>query len=286
MQEIASHVYIENSYPGVTLGAINWPHGLILIDAPFRAEDARSWRSALLNLGGGVERLLINLDSHLDRTLGARAMDCTVVGHEKTASIFAERPLTFKAQPGEGGAEWELVNGLGSVRWAPPEITFSHRLQIEWDSSPILLQHRPGPTAGSIWVELREQQVIFLGDAVMPNQPPFLASADLPAWVETLRVLEQPQYANATLISGRGGVVLMEDVHRQIEVLSRVQNTLEELHRADAAPEQTLSLVDELLSGFRFSGEYRNLYRQRLVGGLIQYYRAKFCPSPETHASP
>jgi len=44
--------------------------------------------------------------------------------------------------------------------------------------------------------------------------------------------------------------------------------------------------VDELLSGFRFPGEYRNLYRQRLVGGLLQYYRAKFCPASETHASP
>ena len=77
MQELAHHVYIETGYAGVTLGAINWSHGLVLIDAPFRAEDARSWRSALLNLGGGVDRLLVNLDAHFDRTLGVRAMDCT-----------------------------------------------------------------------------------------------------------------------------------------------------------------------------------------------------------------
>ena len=73
MQELAPHVYIETGYAGVTLGAINWAHGLILIDAPFRAEDTRSWRSNLLNLGGGVDRLLVNLDAHFDRTLGARA---------------------------------------------------------------------------------------------------------------------------------------------------------------------------------------------------------------------
>ena len=73
MQEIVPNVYIETGYAGVTLGAINWPHGLVLIDAPFRPEDTRSWRSALLNLGGGVDRVLVQLDAHPDRTLGATA---------------------------------------------------------------------------------------------------------------------------------------------------------------------------------------------------------------------
>ena len=98
MQEIAPHVYIEPGYAGVTLGAINWPHGLILLDSPFRQEDTRSWRSALLNLGSGAERMLVNLDAHFDRTLGTRAMDCTVVGHEKMAQAFRNRPVTFKTQ--------------------------------------------------------------------------------------------------------------------------------------------------------------------------------------------
>jgi len=115
MQEISEHVYIERAYPGVTLGAINWPHGLILIDSPFRPEDVRAWRASLLNLGGGVERLLVNLDVHADRKLGARAMECTVVGHEKMAHVFRNRPVTFKAQGNETGAEWEQYNGLGSI---------------------------------------------------------------------------------------------------------------------------------------------------------------------------
>ena len=42
MQEISPKVFIETSYPGVTLGAIDWTHGLILVDAPFRPEDIRA----------------------------------------------------------------------------------------------------------------------------------------------------------------------------------------------------------------------------------------------------
>ena len=143
MQELAPHVYIETAYAGVTLAAINWSHGLILVDAPFRAEDTRSWRSALLNLSGGVDRLLINLDAHFDRTLGTRGMDCTVVGHEKAALVFRNRPVTFKAQGNETGADWELCNGLGSIRWAPPEITFSERMMIHWDNKPLILNTTP-----------------------------------------------------------------------------------------------------------------------------------------------
>ena len=148
MQEIVPNVYIETGYAGVTLGAINWPHGLVLIDAPFRPEDTRSWRSALLNLGGGVDRVLVQLDAHPDRTLGAKGMECTVIGHEKMLQVFRNRPVNYRPPSVDTGAEWELHNNLGSVRWAPPEITFSDTMEIHWNQSPLLLEHHPGPEQG------------------------------------------------------------------------------------------------------------------------------------------
>ena len=51
MQELAPHIFIETAYPGVTLGAINFPHGLIMIDAPLRPDDIRLWRATLFNIG-------------------------------------------------------------------------------------------------------------------------------------------------------------------------------------------------------------------------------------------
>ncbi|MDP2994037.1 MAG: hypothetical protein Q8N46_02825, partial [Anaerolineales bacterium] len=94
MHSIATDIYIDDQYPGATLGVIYLTHGLIQIDAPPSPEDGRAWRAALLNLGGGSERLLVNLDAHPDRTLGARAMDCTIVAQEKTAHVFRTRPTT------------------------------------------------------------------------------------------------------------------------------------------------------------------------------------------------
>ena len=158
MQEIANNVLIEDQYPGVTLGVIVTNRGLIQIDAPPSPEDARSWRASLMNLGGGLERVLINLDAHPDRTLGARAMDCTVIAHENTALTFRTRPGAFKAQGEETGSDWESITGLGSIRWVPPEISFGEHMALYWNDSPVLLEYHPGPSNGSIWVHLPKEK--------------------------------------------------------------------------------------------------------------------------------
>jgi hypothetical protein len=272
MQEIAPHVYIENAYAGVTLGAISLPLGLILLDSPFRQEDTRSWRSGLLNLGGGVDRVLVNLDAHFDRTLGTRAMDCTVAGHEKIAQAFRNRPVTFKTQASETGAEWEQYNGLGSIRWAPPEITFTERMQIYWDEAPVSLESHPGPGTGAIWAVLPGSQVIFVGDAVVANQPPFLANADLPAWITALQSLLDAQYQNFLLVSGRGGLVTHDQARSQLNFLEKVHNQLEGLSKQNAPVEDAVALAGELLSEFDPAGPRQTQYQQRLQWGLRQYY--------------
>jgi glyoxylase-like metal-dependent hydrolase (beta-lactamase superfamily II) len=273
MQEIYSGIYIESSYIGVTLGAINLAHGLLLIDAPPRPEDVRSWRASLINLGGGVDRLLVNLDAHIDRTLGARSMESTIVAHEKTAQVFRNRPTAFKGQDVETGAEWELCTGLGSIRWSPPEITFSQRLMIHWNEMPVILEHHPGSQPGAVWVILPESSIIFLGDAVMLNQPPFLASADIPAWIESLNTLLLPNYQNYMLVSGRGGLVTIERVRAQIRYLETIQARLDGLAEQKLPPETTESLIPELFSEYQGLNSVRQqLYHQRLRWGLNHYY--------------
>ncbi len=276
MQQILEHVYIEQAYPGVVLGAITTPHGLILIDAPFRPDDIRAWRSALLNLGGGVERLLVNLDVHADRTIGSRAMECTVIGHEKMAEVFRNRPMTFKAQGADTGADWEYHNGLGSVRWAPPEISFTQRAQIYWGDEPLLLEYHPGPAAGAIWAILNHKRVIFLGDAVVVNQPPFLAGADIPNWLDSLQYLLSQEFQNHLLINGRDGLITQKHVRQQIDFLKIVQGKIEHLGSRKGEPGETAAWIPELLGRLEFPQERKMQYTQRLKWGLEQYYNRHF----------
>jgi glyoxylase-like metal-dependent hydrolase (beta-lactamase superfamily II) len=278
MQAIAEDIYVEDQYLGVTLGAINLPHGLVQVDAPLSPEDGRAWRAALLNLGGSSERLLVNLDAHPDRTLGVRAMDCTVVAQEKAAQVFRSRPSTFKAQGDETGAEWESIPGLGNVRWAPPEISFSHEMTIYWGEAPVLVEHHPGPSAGASWVILPEARVVFVGDVVVRNQPPFLAGADLQTWIETAKILLSPAYRGWLVVSGRGGLVAAEVIRLQVEYLQQVLHKLDRLADKKSPPESLDNLITPLLSGFKIPNQRQHQYTQRLRYGLYHYYMRHYRP--------
>ncbi|MFM8370244.1 MAG: MBL fold metallo-hydrolase [Chloroflexota bacterium] len=271
MQEITKNIFIEDQFLGVTLGVIVTPRGLIQIDAPPSPEDARSWRASLMNLGGGIDRLLINMDAHPDRTLGARAMDCTVVAHEKTAYIFRTRPSTFKAQGEETGADWESIPGLGSVRWAPPEISFVDQMTLHWGSSPVMLEHRPGPSNGSIWVHMPEEKVIFVGDMVMKNQPPFLAGSNLKAWLESLDLLLESDYKGYTFISSRGGVVNTSVIKAQYDFLKHVHDKLNKSTSKKPNPAAVEKLVTSLLTWFKAPSARQKQFAQRLRYGLMHY---------------
>ena len=271
MQEITNNIYIEDQFLGVTLGVIVTPRGLIQIDAPPSPEDARSWRASLMNLGGGIDRLLINLDAHPDRTLGARAMDCTVAAHEKTALIFRTRPSTFKAQGEETGADWESIPGLGSVRWAPPEISFLDQMSLHWGTSPVLLESHAGPSNGSIWVRMPLEKVVFVGDMVMKNQPPFLAGSNLKAWLESLNLLLESEYKGYTFISSRGGVVTTAVIKAQYDFLKHVHDKLNKSTSKKPNPAAVEKMVATLLTWFKAPAARQKQFAQRLRYGLLHY---------------
>jgi len=283
MDAIAKNVYIEERFPGVTLGVIVQSRGLIQIDAPPAPEDGRAWRASLMGMGNGHERVLINLDSHPDRTLGVRAMDCTIIAQEKTARAFQNRPNTFKAQGDETGANWESIPGLGSVRWAPPEISFVSKMSLHWSDTPVILESHPGPTEGAIWVILPEEKVVFIGDAVVKGQPPFLAHADIPSWLESLDYLQGGDFKGYTVVSGRDGSVSPQAIRSQYDFLKKLNAKIEKLGaKKSAAANITDKLADQVLKEFKAPVAKSRQYSQRLRYGLRNYYARHYVSASRT----
>ena len=272
MEALSEHIFIEDQYPGVTLGVVSHSRGLIQIDAPPAPEDSRSWRAALMGLSSGPDRILINLDSHPDRTLGVRAMDCSVIAHEKTAQAFRNRPSTFKAQGDDTGASWEAISGLTGIRWVTAEISFTHSMTMHSDNTSILLESHPGPNQGAIWVIFPEEKIVFVGDAVLKNQPPFLANADIPAWLETLALLQSKTYRDYTVVSGRGGVVNTVLIKSQVVFLKEALKKIEKLSTKKQAADMIEGLIQPLLLNFKAPAARQKQYAQRLRYGLKHYY--------------
>lgn len=279
MQSVAPGIYYENTYPGVTLGAVIMPRGTLMIDAPLRAEDARTWKSVLLTQSRGTHRLLVNLDGHTDRALGVRHIDSTLVAQKNVLQAFENRTSVFKGQSTGSSAEWENYPEVSGTRWSLPSITFSNRLDLHWgEDTETIIEHHPGPSYGSSWVSIPSEKVVFIGDAILLNQPPFLAMADLPSWINSISELRSPRYRNYTIISGRGGPISIEYVRAQHEQLKSLHKNLEIMAERGAAPVDTGSLIQPFLSKLDFPPALKNAYEQRLRYGLEQYYLRIYYP--------
>lgn len=285
MQEIEQGIYINDNYPGILLGALISSHGALLIDAPPHPDDGRSWVSIVRNLGNGTNRLLVSLDAHADRAIGLRAMETPVMAHLATAQSLENRPAVFKGQNADSGSEWELCDGLSGIRWGKPNLTFTDQAIIEWGDQTFLMEHHPGPSPGASWLIAPELGVVFIGDAVTAKQPPFLAEADIDAWVDTLDVLLNKPYKDYMLISSRDGVIELGDVREMRRFLKEVQKRLERFYSRSAEPDEILSTVDNLLTRFDFPPERHAFYVNRLNFGLREYYIRHYFPESEEDES-
>jgi glyoxylase-like metal-dependent hydrolase (beta-lactamase superfamily II) len=271
MQEIAEGVYIENSFAGVVLGAVSMGSGLLMIDAPIFAEDARLWRSSMMNFSSVGNRLLVSMDAHHDRSLGLRNMECRLIGHESLREEYRSRPVSIKAQIQDTGAEWEELNGLGSIRWLVPEITFDDHLWLQWGERPVRLEYHPGPAIGSTWAVVPSAEVIFIADTVVADMPPFLYQADIPQWIESLEVLKSV-YKGYTMVSGRSGIVRSRDVDAQIRFLEKADNCLKRALRRKNGVNDLDSVVNRLMNEF----PEKTIYQKRLAYGLSQCYQQHY----------
>lgn len=281
MQSLRDNIHLEDKYTGITLAAINLPQGMLYIDAPPMPEEGRAWRADLLDLKCGYERLLINLDSNSDRIIGSRAMDCPILVQENTAEYYRNRSGVFKNQGDLTGKVWETLPNLGNIRWSPPEITFTDKMSLHWGDTPIELEHHPGSDIGAMWVILPEEKIVFVGDAVLKNQPPFLERADIPRWLEDIDLLLSDEYQGYTVVSGRGGTCATSTIEKQREVLASAHQGLEHLAKKGADPETTAKMIPALLDPLRFLASERELFTARLRYGLEAYYNHHYVSEPE-----
>lgn len=275
MEKISSGVYIEDAFPGVIVGAVPVGDGVLLIDAPLRPDDGRTWLSTLRGLKGGSDRVLVYLDSHTDRTLGGRVLESTVVAHKTVQRQFEDRSSIFKSQIQESGEVWETCTGLSGIRWAPPQIGFSDQAHLHWRDADILLEYHPGPEEGAIWVILPQEEIVFIGDLVTSSQPPFFSRANLPVWEDSLDELAR-NYKDFTKISSREGIISDREIKDMKKFISGIHKQLEKLNRRNAKPEDTEKLVEKQLGSFKFEPRYRNHYYQRLKFGLAHCFARQY----------
>ena len=285
MKKIKSHIYYESGYSGATVGALLFSKDTVLIDAPLKPDECRTWLSDLHKAGAKTRRLAINLDSHPDRTLGTQTLDAQVLAHRETMRQFRRRAAIFKALKQESGAEWEETPGLSGLRWALPQVTFTDHTLLHFDDRDLRLELHPGPGVGACWLVSPADKVAFVGDALVVGEPPFLAQADIPAWLKHLDLLTSRAFKGYTIIAGRGGKATGKDIADLRRFLKTVEEKLRPLAKKKSASAEIDKLAVKLAEKYKAPAKRKALYVQRLKYGLHNYFARRYQPGKSRNST-
>ncbi|MGD8554427.1 MAG: hypothetical protein PVJ07_06845 [Anaerolineales bacterium] len=270
MKRIARGVFVENKYRSVHLGAIVTSAGVMLVDSPLRLEDGRLWLAQLAD--HGQPAFLVLMDHNPDRVLGARGFTIPRVAHQVTRQTMMEWSDTFKGSAHPIGADADSLKRITGVSEAVPEICFSEEMVMHLGDRQIHFWHRPGPTAGSMWLLLPEVSVVFIGDTVATTEPPYLRDADIPAWLDSLDELRSASFSDHKLVSARNGVVDRTALNDMARFLRRVDRRIRKLTDKGAEPEEAAASAKVFIKSYKVPASREQQMLLRLQAGMAGLY--------------
>lgn len=270
MVKILKDLHIEKSFPGTYLGLVMGEGRGLLIDAPLRPEEAREWLAMVNEMAEPC--YLVLLDSHPDRALGARHFNLPKIASAVTAEAMDGWPDTYRGGASPKGIEADNLNRVSGLGRSVPEIIFKDEMTVALPGRQVRLLHRPGPTAGSIWVEVPSKSTVFVGDAVTVSEPPYLGQADIDAWLDSLDILRDPPYDEYKVLSSRDGLVDRDEINDMARFLRKVPVRLERLDERQDVEGAAITIAAELVEDFSPTIARTPIAEQRLQAGLVELY--------------
>jgi cyclase len=249
MRELAPNVFVETEFHGANVGAITTGEGVILIDTPMLPDDAAAWLEEIRKRTGERILYIINTDHHRGHIIGNQYFPmATVIAHEfawknmkSYGDSFRTRLLNlYRNRMPEAAEEWQQ-----NLKIREPEITFSGRTILFKGDKEIHLLPLGGHTPATTVVYLPEDGLLFAGDLVVTDRPPFLSQGDTKEWLTALTYLRKLQYD--VLIPGHGELSGKEATEKMSEFLRIVRRKVRSAHRAGLSKSDTARSLKHLI---------------------------------------
>jgi len=272
MQEIAPHVFIEKNSLGLMIGLISTEKGSVLIDSPLRQDDLSAWRNNEPMIKICDPRFLIILDINYDRLLSAKGSDCIVIAQANSVMPVKAKPTSTKTTDEQTDSSESYESPASSARPILPDFIFQEDFGIFLGNMELRLEHHRGANIAGSWVELPKEKVLFVGDTVMGDQPPFLAYFNADAWLADLELLSADSFKEYQIVSSRAGLVNPEQVLEMKQVVNKIKTLLDPLMQSNASLDEILKLIPIILEDYHVDAVRRDLYYNRLRWGLSTYY--------------
>jgi cyclase len=249
IREIAPGVFVETEYHGANVAFIVTGEGVILVDTPMLPDEARQWRVEIKQRTDEEIIYIINTDHHRAHVIGNQHFPtATVIAHEHAwkemksyGDSFRTRLINmYRDRIPEAVEEWK--EHLEIIK---PEITFTGRTILYKGDKEMHLIPVGGHTLATSVIHFPNEKLLFTGDAVVTNRPPFLSQGNTKQWLEALTYLRKLRYD--VLIPGHGELTGKEATEKMSEYLRMVRRKVRSAYRAGLPKADTARSLSHLI---------------------------------------
>lgn len=249
IREIASDIFVETNFHGANVAYVRTDEGVILIDTPMLPNEARQWRAEIEEKTGQQIIYIINTDHHRAHVIGNQFFPtATVIAHEQAwkemksyGDSFRTRLMNmYRERIPEAVAEWK--DNLEIIK---PRITFTGRTILFKGDKEIHMIPVGGHTPATTVILFPNDGLLFAGDVVVTNRPPFLSQGNTKEWLDALTYLRRLQYN--VLIPGHGELTGKEATEKMSEYLRMVRRRVRSAYRSGMPKADTARSLSHLI---------------------------------------
>lgn len=256
-ERIADNVYWFQSevYAQVTAGAIIGPNWAILVDTLAIPHETLEMRAYLEETLGVQVRYIVNTIYHADHTFGNCFFPgALVIGHTLCHKLMAENNPSALKNIVKQNTDFK------KIKIKLPDITFeSGTLSLQIGKRHIKIFSTPGNSPDGISVLVREDRVLFAGDAFLPL--PTVVEGDIDQLSETITNIGKISLEN--IVQGHGDVILRGEIEQA------TQNNLNYLAMIRKAAHTAIKRKDPIAALREATVEECGKSRV-LLGGLVE----------------
>ena len=249
IREIASDIFVETDFHGANVAYVRTDEGVILIDTPMLPNEARQWRAEIEEKTGQPIVYIINTDHHRAHVIGNQFFPtATVIAHEQAwkemksyGDSFRTRLINmYRDRIPEAVAEWKE-----SLEIIMPRITFTGRTILFKGDKEIHMIPVGGHTPATTVILFPNERLLFAGDVVVTNRPPFLSQGNTKEWLDALTYLRRLDYD--VLIPGHGELTGKEATETMSEYLRMVRRRVRSAYRSGMPKADTARSLSHLI---------------------------------------
>jgi cyclase len=270
IREISPNVFIETEFHGANVAFIPTGEGVILIDTPMLPDQAREWLSEIQRRTSERIIYIINTDHHRAHVIGNQHFPtATVIAHEHAwkemksyGDSFRTRLINmYRDRIPEAVAEWK--QHLNIIK---PEITFTGRTVLFKGDKEIHLIPVGGHTPATSVVYMPNEKLLFTGDVVITDRPPFLSQGNTKEWLQALTYLRKLRYD--VLIPGHGEPTGKEATENMSRYLRMVRRKVRSAYRSGLPKADAARSLSHLIRYWPIPPEEKPKADRRFKSGL------------------